>query len=272
MRLLATAHALGIGHRAQSLDCQNDQRHQHALHPASDSWPRNVGLHGIGHPATEGKRYLFHGNVIADDAGIDGGDGVTQRPHQEFALYVEAFPMTAARLIVTAESAAWARVAAAEATGYAASVIGCDAEAGLERELTPEETPDGRPGVALLLFAFSRDALQKAAVNRVGPADSTGNARSSYWPGGSRLCRSAAARRPRKPREMIGSSIRRESGIGNRESGIGNRGLPAPSRESVIDLCKSDSCGRSSPFRYGSLCRRVGTTVVTEPPETTGSL
>ncbi len=82
--------------------------------------------------------------------------------------FAEAFPMTAARLIVTAESAAWARTAGVEATGYAASVIGCDAEAGIERELSNDETPDGRPGVALLFFAFSRDALQKAAVTRVG--------------------------------------------------------------------------------------------------------
>jgi formylmethanofuran--tetrahydromethanopterin N-formyltransferase len=82
--------------------------------------------------------------------------------------FAEAFPMTAARLIVTAETAAWAQTAGQTATGYAASVIGCDAEAGLERALAPEETPDGRPGVSLLLFAFSRDALQKAALNRVG--------------------------------------------------------------------------------------------------------
>ena len=34
--------------------------------------------------------------------------------------------------------------------------------------LSPDETPDGRPGVSLLLFAFSRDALEKAIVNRVG--------------------------------------------------------------------------------------------------------
>ncbi len=82
--------------------------------------------------------------------------------------FAEAFPMTAARLLVTAESADWARTAGQTATGYAASVIGCDAEAGIERVLTPEETPDGRPGVSLLLFAFSRDALLKAVVNRVG--------------------------------------------------------------------------------------------------------
>jgi formylmethanofuran--tetrahydromethanopterin N-formyltransferase len=82
--------------------------------------------------------------------------------------FAEAFPMTAARLIVTAATDRWARAAASAATGYAASVIGCDAEAGLERVLSPDETPDGRPGVSLLMFAFSRDALQKAVVNRVG--------------------------------------------------------------------------------------------------------
>jgi formylmethanofuran--tetrahydromethanopterin N-formyltransferase len=81
--------------------------------------------------------------------------------------FAEAFPMSAARVIVTAETIAWARTAASAATGYAASVIGCDAEAGIERELTADETPDGRPGVALLFFAFNRDALQKAVVNRV---------------------------------------------------------------------------------------------------------
>lgn len=82
--------------------------------------------------------------------------------------FAEAFPMTAARVVVTAETPGWARTAGVEATGYAASVIACDAEAGIERELAPEETPDGRPGVSLLFFAFSRDALQKALVKRVG--------------------------------------------------------------------------------------------------------
>jgi formylmethanofuran--tetrahydromethanopterin N-formyltransferase len=82
--------------------------------------------------------------------------------------FAEAFPMTAVRLIVTAATRAWALTAGQVATGYASSVIGCDAEAAIERELPGEETPDGRPGVSLLLFGFSRDALQKAAVNRVG--------------------------------------------------------------------------------------------------------
>jgi formylmethanofuran--tetrahydromethanopterin N-formyltransferase len=81
--------------------------------------------------------------------------------------FAEAFPMSAVRIMVTAETPGWARVAAQTATGYAASVIGCDAEAGIERELSPDETPDGRTGVSLLFFGFSRDALQKAVVNRV---------------------------------------------------------------------------------------------------------
>jgi formylmethanofuran--tetrahydromethanopterin N-formyltransferase len=81
--------------------------------------------------------------------------------------FAEAFPMSAARVLVTADTPEWARTAGQSATGYAASVIGCDCEAGIERELSPGETPDDRPGVALLFFGFSRDALQKAVVNRV---------------------------------------------------------------------------------------------------------
>ncbi len=82
--------------------------------------------------------------------------------------FAEAFPMTAARMIVTADFTHWANIAATTMTGYATSVIACDAEAGIERELTADETPDGRPGFSVLVFAFSRDALEKALSNRVG--------------------------------------------------------------------------------------------------------
>ena len=74
--------------------------------------------------------------------------------------FAEAFPMTAARLVVTAATAAWARTAAQTTTGYASSVIGCDAEAGLERELAPDETPDGR--WRLRTFAAYENPLQRA--------------------------------------------------------------------------------------------------------------
>jgi formylmethanofuran--tetrahydromethanopterin N-formyltransferase len=82
--------------------------------------------------------------------------------------FAEAFPMTAARAIVTADSPAWAEIAGRTMSGYATSVIACDAEAAIERLLSPDETPDGRPGVSVLLFAFNRDALEKALANRVG--------------------------------------------------------------------------------------------------------
>ncbi len=80
--------------------------------------------------------------------------------------YAEAFTLRAARL-VTAASEAWAVVAARVMTGCATSVIGCGCEAGLEGPL-PDRTPDGRPGVRVLLFARSADDLQDQLVRRVG--------------------------------------------------------------------------------------------------------
>lgn len=82
--------------------------------------------------------------------------------------FAEAFPMTAARAIITADTPGWAETAARTMTGYATSVIACDAEAAIEKPLAPAETPDGRPGVSVLVFAFNRDALEKALTNRVG--------------------------------------------------------------------------------------------------------
>ena len=82
--------------------------------------------------------------------------------------FAEAFRMRFVRLIVTAHDEYWLDAAAREFTGYASSVIACDAEAGIERPLDASETPDGRPGLAMLVFGFSTDALAKAVPNRVG--------------------------------------------------------------------------------------------------------
>ncbi|HEV8026736.1 MAG TPA: formylmethanofuran--tetrahydromethanopterin N-formyltransferase [Stellaceae bacterium] len=82
--------------------------------------------------------------------------------------FAEAFGMRGTRLVITADSLPWAEVAGRSMTGFATSVIGCGLEAGIERALVPEETPDGRPGIAVLLFAVSRDALAKALRDRVG--------------------------------------------------------------------------------------------------------
>ena len=76
--------------------------------------------------------------------------------------------MRAAAIVITADSPRWARQAAVTMTGYATSVIGCGCEAAIDRELRPEQTPDGRPGVRVLVFAMSVTELQNQLRNRVG--------------------------------------------------------------------------------------------------------
>jgi formylmethanofuran--tetrahydromethanopterin N-formyltransferase len=82
--------------------------------------------------------------------------------------FAEAFGMRATAVIITAESARWARQAATTMTGFATSVIGCGAEAGIDCDLTAKQTPDGRPGVRVLLFATSTGELQKQLQARIG--------------------------------------------------------------------------------------------------------
>jgi formylmethanofuran--tetrahydromethanopterin N-formyltransferase len=82
--------------------------------------------------------------------------------------FAEAFDMKATRLIITAHNLEWAYHAARSATGFATSVIGCGCEAGIERELPADETPDGRPGISVLLFAVSTKELIKQLERRVG--------------------------------------------------------------------------------------------------------
>lgn len=80
--------------------------------------------------------------------------------------FAEAFRLRFARLLVTAHDDHWLDAAIRATCGYGTSVIGCDAEVGVERRITAADTPDGRPGVSILLFAFSTEALAKAVANR----------------------------------------------------------------------------------------------------------
>lgn len=82
--------------------------------------------------------------------------------------FAEAFTMWGVRLIVTADSRQWALTAGQVTTGFATSIIGCGCEAGIERELSPTETPDGRPGVSLLLFTRPRENVEPQLLLRVG--------------------------------------------------------------------------------------------------------
>jgi formylmethanofuran--tetrahydromethanopterin N-formyltransferase len=82
--------------------------------------------------------------------------------------FAEAFTMRVARLIITGRSMRWAREAALKLTGFATSVIGCKCEAGIERDLPETETPDGRPGISILLMTMGKDDLGKRLIERVG--------------------------------------------------------------------------------------------------------
>ena len=82
--------------------------------------------------------------------------------------FAEAFNMRGTRVIITAQNLKWAYHAANAMTGFATSVIGCGVEAGIERELTPDETPDGRAGVSILMFAMGSKVLMQQLETRMG--------------------------------------------------------------------------------------------------------
>ena len=82
--------------------------------------------------------------------------------------FAEAFNMRGTRVIITAQNHKWAHIAAATMTGFATSVIACGVEAGIEREMDASETPDGRPGVSILMFAMGSAVLMKQLETRMG--------------------------------------------------------------------------------------------------------
>ncbi len=76
--------------------------------------------------------------------------------------------MRGTRVIITALNHKWAYHAANAMTGFATSVIGCGVEAGIERELSADETPDGRPGISILMFAMGSKVLMQQLETRMG--------------------------------------------------------------------------------------------------------
>jgi formylmethanofuran--tetrahydromethanopterin N-formyltransferase len=103
--------------------------------------------------------------------------------------FAEAFGMTGSGVIITAPTLKWAMHSAMAMTGFGNSVIGCGCEAGIDRELTPDETPDGRPGVRALLFGFSPADVEARMNDRVGMSvlTSPGSACYSGLDGGQRI-------------------------------------------------------------------------------------
>ena len=76
--------------------------------------------------------------------------------------------MRCTRLVVTAIDQYWLDAGLREFCGYGTSVIACDAEVGIDQYIDSSDTPDGRPGASVLLFAFNEEALGKALAARCG--------------------------------------------------------------------------------------------------------
>jgi len=82
--------------------------------------------------------------------------------------YAELFNMWTGRVLITAENEKWAQTAAEVATGFASSIIGSPAEAGVEGDANPDETPDGRAGKIIQIYHHTRSELKRQMIGRIG--------------------------------------------------------------------------------------------------------
>jgi formylmethanofuran--tetrahydromethanopterin N-formyltransferase len=102
-----------------------------------------------------------NGNFIVKDK--ESGNVVTIED-----TFAEMFPMWAGRIMITAANEKWALIAARTASGFASSIIMSPAESSVECLVSPEETPDGRPGAIIQIYQSSRGALKHQMSLRIG--------------------------------------------------------------------------------------------------------
>jgi formylmethanofuran--tetrahydromethanopterin N-formyltransferase len=82
--------------------------------------------------------------------------------------FAEAFGGFFTRVLITATNEKWAKIAALVSTGYGTSTIHCDAEAGIDLFVSPDKTPDNRPGVIIMFFKTKKDQVSNVIMNRLG--------------------------------------------------------------------------------------------------------
>jgi formylmethanofuran--tetrahydromethanopterin N-formyltransferase len=82
--------------------------------------------------------------------------------------FAEMFPMWAGRVLITAANEKWAQTAAKVATGFASSIIMSPAEAGIESNVPPDKTPDGRTGTIVQIYHRTRHDLKAQMILRIG--------------------------------------------------------------------------------------------------------
>jgi formylmethanofuran--tetrahydromethanopterin N-formyltransferase len=81
--------------------------------------------------------------------------------------FAEGFDAYVASILITATNKNLAEIAAISATGYATSVIGCGTEAGIAYHVSPQMSPDGRPGVGILMVHPDKKQLKDEIVERL---------------------------------------------------------------------------------------------------------
>ncbi len=82
--------------------------------------------------------------------------------------FCEAFSAVFSRILVTAKNEKWVKTVAQITTGYGTSTIHCDAEAGIDIFVPPDQTPDNRPGAMLMFFKNKKEEMSRVVMNRIG--------------------------------------------------------------------------------------------------------
>ena len=116
-------------------------------------------------PASETKLEISSYNDAAKSFTVKSPEGDHVEVQDTFA---EMFPLWAGRILITAQNEKWARIAAEVTTGFATSVIMAPAEAGIERYVPADQTPDKRPGVLVQIYNKDRPALKHQLMERIG--------------------------------------------------------------------------------------------------------
>jgi formylmethanofuran--tetrahydromethanopterin N-formyltransferase len=83
------------------------------------------------------------------------------------STFSECFNMWCARILITAIDEEIALAAAQSTVGFATSIIMCSAEAGIERLLSKEESPDGRPGVIIQIWTRRSKLMKDELLTRI---------------------------------------------------------------------------------------------------------
>ena len=101
----------------------------------------------------------------ADSEGSNAELAINGVPIQDD--YSETFSGRLARILVTSVNRRWALEAAMETKGLGRSATSPPCEATLEREVGPEETPDGRPGFVIQMMDRKLEQLAQCMVLRI---------------------------------------------------------------------------------------------------------